>query len=671
MGKSYQKNKVELRSEQSPNGPLVKKLTWVLGALTLCVYIMTLYPNVSGGDSGELIAVAHTLGIAHPPGYPLFTLLGKAFTWIPYGSPAWRVNLLSAVCDTGAAIFLLLTVASLTLNPWAGFLAGGLFAFSPLVWTYAVQAEVFPLNHLICTIMIYWALRYSQTNIRRYAYLAVLFFGLGLSNHHTILFVGGPMVLWILWIGHSDLLQRKTFGRFLLSFCAGLLFYFYLPLAALRHPKIMWGDLLSWSGFFTHILRREYGSFSLGSIGFGQGKTDLFKGLSFYFFQIPKETLYFGFMFAIYGIVQGLRSERMRGFVGLTLSCFTLYLIVFHALANFPVEKSFYTGIYERFWQLGNLFIFIWVGIGFSFLVKKIRLPHFWMSGVSLGGVLLGILFHYQSQDQHRSYLFYNFGKFILKSLPPNALFLSSGDIYTNTTRYLQESENFRTDVRIIDRVLMSYPWMREQIKDHFSDVEFPGLYYRYVNSGTGGFTLSEFLSANKIKFPLFVCNIDKIEDQKWVEAFDSWPYGLVNWYFPKDVPFDLEKYLRDTDQLNASIDFNSLPKTELTTWELTIRDEYWEAEHRRGRKLLSYGIQTENPKALNASVRILQNLLERHPFPPATLYKNLGNAYLRLSAFEPEAIHGMVVNWKKYLELNEPDSDLEVIRKTVHDHSQ
>ncbi|NJL71573.1 MAG: DUF2723 domain-containing protein [Candidatus Competibacteraceae bacterium] len=65
--------------------------------MAFAVYWFTLAPTVSGEDSGELIIAAHTLGVAHPSGYPLWCLLGKLFTFIPFGSIAWRVNLLSAV----------------------------------------------------------------------------------------------------------------------------------------------------------------------------------------------------------------------------------------------------------------------------------------------------------------------------------------------------------------------------------------------------------------------------------------------------------------------------------------------------------------------------------------------------------------------------------------------
>ena len=108
------------------------------------IYAATACRTVPAGDSGELITVCHTLGVAHPPGYPLFTLLGFLFDrLLPFGEPAFRVNLLSAVAGA-ASIFLLLSIARRLGCSWGGAaLAGALHAFSPVVWLYSTVAEVF------------------------------------------------------------------------------------------------------------------------------------------------------------------------------------------------------------------------------------------------------------------------------------------------------------------------------------------------------------------------------------------------------------------------------------------------------------------------------------------------------------------------------------------------
>ena len=63
---------------------------------TFWVYVKTLAPTVSFFDSGELISAAYTLGVAHPPGYPLYVLLGWLFSKLPIGNIAYRINRMSA-----------------------------------------------------------------------------------------------------------------------------------------------------------------------------------------------------------------------------------------------------------------------------------------------------------------------------------------------------------------------------------------------------------------------------------------------------------------------------------------------------------------------------------------------------------------------------------------------
>ena len=75
-------------------------------AAALAVYARTLMPSVPGGDSGELVAEACELGTAHPPGYPLYTLVVHLLTYLPeswFGQMAWRANIRPLIHKTAAA----------------------------------------------------------------------------------------------------------------------------------------------------------------------------------------------------------------------------------------------------------------------------------------------------------------------------------------------------------------------------------------------------------------------------------------------------------------------------------------------------------------------------------------------------------------------------------------
>jgi hypothetical protein len=123
---------------------------------TFAVYLCTLAPTITwshgGADSGDLAAAVATLGIAHPPGYPTYVLLGHVWSWLPLGDDlAYRLNLLSATSAALAAGLAVLTITylgrqqKLTKLPLAiGVIMGGLFlAFAPLTWSQATITEVY------------------------------------------------------------------------------------------------------------------------------------------------------------------------------------------------------------------------------------------------------------------------------------------------------------------------------------------------------------------------------------------------------------------------------------------------------------------------------------------------------------------------------------------------
>src|SRR5207248_10112011 len=96
-----------LEAQESTRSNLSRHATTALGvgvfAAALLLYVRTLAPSVLPGDYAEFQMCAAILGIPHPTGYPLYVLLGKLFTMLPFGDVAYRVNLSSAIYMAGAA----------------------------------------------------------------------------------------------------------------------------------------------------------------------------------------------------------------------------------------------------------------------------------------------------------------------------------------------------------------------------------------------------------------------------------------------------------------------------------------------------------------------------------------------------------------------------------------
>ncbi len=131
----------------------------LLSLLVFCasfiVYLKTLAPTVVGEDSGELITAAYTLGIAHPPGYPLWCLLGKLFaTVIPYGNIAFRINLMSAFWASAAVSLLFLVAFKISGSIAASLGVSMSFGFFTDFWSQSVIAEVYTLNIFLIELML-------------------------------------------------------------------------------------------------------------------------------------------------------------------------------------------------------------------------------------------------------------------------------------------------------------------------------------------------------------------------------------------------------------------------------------------------------------------------------------------------------------------------------------
>ena len=95
-------------------------------------------------DSGLFISVAHEPGIAHPPGYPLYTMLAHLFTWIPLGSIAERVHALSAIAGISSCILLFEISRELKADSLSALVAASCLGVSSSFWYQAITAEIHP-----------------------------------------------------------------------------------------------------------------------------------------------------------------------------------------------------------------------------------------------------------------------------------------------------------------------------------------------------------------------------------------------------------------------------------------------------------------------------------------------------------------------------------------------
>lgn len=209
------------------------RLAAAIGLVALLVYLRTLLPGIAFGDWGEMQTVPHTLGVAHPTGYPTYVVLGWFAQLVPLGSVAFRANLLSAVLVSGALATVVAILLRLGVRPILAAAAALALGAVPTVWAAATVAEVNPLHLLFVALLLHRALVWEDERRTRDLVLGALLLGLALGNHLLIVFVAPFIALFVSWAGRGDIVARPSI--LLPAIAAGLLglgIYLYIPLAA-------------------------------------------------------------------------------------------------------------------------------------------------------------------------------------------------------------------------------------------------------------------------------------------------------------------------------------------------------------------------------------------------------------------------------------------------------
>ncbi|MFN8500735.1 protein O-mannosyl-transferase family [Kouleothrix sp.] len=180
---------------------------WIAGGLSagaLALYAATLLPGIGSGDTAEFQRVLPTLDVAHPTGYPLYTLLGWLWSQLPLGSVAWRVSLFSAAAAALAVGVLFLVARAIGQARGAAAAAALALGMSRTFWSQATVAEVYALALLLLALLLLALLRWRDGCWRLWP--AGLLLGLGLAHHRTIILViPGAMLFGLiaLWTGQA------------------------------------------------------------------------------------------------------------------------------------------------------------------------------------------------------------------------------------------------------------------------------------------------------------------------------------------------------------------------------------------------------------------------------------------------------------------------------------
>ncbi|MGB8212196.1 MAG: DUF2723 domain-containing protein [Anaerolineales bacterium] len=456
----------------------------ILAFFLMVVYLSSLARGLTwanfGADGGDLIAAAATWGIAHPTGYPLYLLLARLFQLLPFGSLAFRTNLMSAFATVVAAV-LVYSLVTRFLAPadqdqyWLVGLASGIaFGLASLVWSQAVITEVYTLHALFVALILYLSvhpLSVYFTQKRQDFYLG-LTFGLAMGNHVTIILLL-PVVLFTTILPNPNSTQGKQWSdiwrldiralaRRLIWMGVGLLVYLTIPLRALFHPPVNWGNPVSLDGFVWLVSGKLY-----------------------------QHLLFNLNIVSIWERFQVIAALFLQQFGGIGLSAGLIGLIVYFK----PTRLYFSTlwvvaasSAFAMIYATDDAFVYlipallcfaIWIGLGLGGLMNAFPIrARIIRPFIGLALILVLLLQAWKawpqvdaSHDQRAE----TFGESVLSIAPAHAIVFATGDEAVFTLWYFQYALRNRPDLAIVATDLIQFKWYLQTLQSTYPDLHLPG----------------------------------------------------------------------------------------------------------------------------------------------------------------------------------------------------
>ena len=468
-----------------------------VAAVALGIYVLTLAPTVTLVDSGELIVAAWTAGVAHPPGFPLYTMLAHLATRVPVGEIAARVNFASALFGAlaaGATSLAAVEVARSrvvtrlaaprkneaaavdSFDPAAAVLAavagGSMLAFSRAFWSFATIAEVYTLNTLMVALVAFVVLRWRAEALagrRRDALLivAAVLFGLALGVHHVTVLVWVPGLAFLVWrTAPRPGVQRRDALRIALAGIAGLAVYAYLPIAASRGPLMNWGDPDSANRLFLHVSGWIYqANLASSQAGFGEQIAEF---LRIAVRQYGPWWLPAGFALVVAGIVRLWRRDRtLLGALALVAGSATAYALAYDIAED---TEAYYLPVFIVFALVA--------GTGAAELLELARrFGRPYLAPIAVGLVVaVALAGNLPYTNRRGDFIARDYVHNAFATIEPGGMLLTEDWQLYSPMLYTIEVAGERTDVVAIDVNLLRRSWyvesMMARYPSHFAAAE-------------------------------------------------------------------------------------------------------------------------------------------------------------------------------------------------------
>jgi len=425
-------------------------IAFLLFFVSFALYLATVCPNMYWRDAPEFQVVAYQLGVAHPAGSPFYALLAKFFTFLPFGSIALKVNLVSAFFGAFLTVLtfllvtecleLIFTSKNESLSLLSGGVAASFYAVSNSLWHNSIVAEVYTLQNCFVVLIALFLIRGLRKGEKAFLYLAAFLFGLS-TGAHIIMILYIPALILFLLLFYRKSISLSQLGIIVMFVILGASIYLYLPLRSSTNPYYDWGNPENSKNFISHVTDRK------------DTARHFFFDPDKFFRKLKEYGNYYLEDFNVLGIILGLTGvlifirKNSRLFLGLGMLFFSQWPFF---IRYWPWPSAFIATF---------LFFTLGIGIGIFGIISQVQ------GRASRGSLatsryrsLLGVLLalcviqvfslgasHWKATSRTDYWSPYNFHHYLYDQIEFRGVLVST--LYSFGIAYLQQCENYRLDM--------------------------------------------------------------------------------------------------------------------------------------------------------------------------------------------------------------------------------
>lgn len=431
--------------------------------ILLFIYSLTLAPTLLHIDCGELAAVQYSLGIAHPTGYPLFSLLGYLFLKIPlFDRAIIQCNFLSALWTAAGAGLITFGLFQWLISEkpfpsakgksgekleklpafWISVSTGFLLGSTITVWAQATSVEVYSLHLLLLAGILVAAFCAWHRNSRASWIWVGVGLGLAFSNHMTTLMVV-PGVGFLYF--HRKGLNKKAIQEMLFPALAGISIlipaYGFLIWRESMGPTISWGNLHDFTTLKRHVSGHQYQNWIFA------GSKVAARNLGEFLKAAPKEWGFPGLLLLIFGFKRAFSFHRVAAWAMVICLIFNIFYVTQYDIKDL-----------EPYFLLTMVSMAYFMAFGMLVFVEKIKKPALSFFLLAVPGLAFAI--NWQVSNQNQTQFFEQYARKILDGVEDNALILSQQwDFLIPQYYYFKVAENQYSNILIVDKELLKRSW--------------------------------------------------------------------------------------------------------------------------------------------------------------------------------------------------------------------